>query len=143
MKALITGATGFVGSALLRLLVKQDYDLQILKRPGANTHNLFDFDIKVIEGDLQNIESLESAVDSCEQVFHVAADYRLWVPDSKDMFKTNIDGTRNLIKVAKKAGVKKIVYTSSVATLGTNQDGTSANETTFSTLENTLVFLKQ
>ncbi len=136
MKALITGATGFVGSALLRLLVKQDYDLQILKRPGANTHNLFDFDIKVIEGDLQNIESLESAVDSCEQVFHVAADYRLWVPDSKDMFKTNIDGTRNLIKVAKKAGVKKIVYTSSVATLGTNQDGTSANETTFSTLEN-------
>ena len=62
MKALITGATGFVGSALLRLLVKQDYDLQVLKRPGANTHNLFDFDIKVIEGDLQNIESLDGVI---------------------------------------------------------------------------------
>ena len=130
MKALITGATGFVGSALLRLLVKQDYDLQVLKRPGANTHNLFDFDIKVIEGDLQNIESLESAVDSCEQVFHVAADYRLWVPRPQEIYQNNVVGTENLMEEALNSEIEKIVYTSSVAVLGKPINGDIANENT-------------
>jgi dihydroflavonol-4-reductase len=134
MKALITGANGFLGSAVLRLLVSEGYDVRVLVRPNADKRNLEKFDLKIIEGDLQNSESLKRAVDSCDQVFHVAADYRLWVPDPDKMYKTNIDGTRNLILAATDAGVEKIVYTSSVATLGTNEDGSPANETTPSSL---------
>ena len=134
MKALITGANGFLGSAVLRLLVSEGYDVRVLVRPNADKRNLEKFDLKIIEGDLQNSESLKRAVDSCDQVFHVAADYRLWVPDPDKMYKTNIDGTRNLILAATDAGVEKIVYTSSVATLGTNKDGSPANETTPSSL---------
>ena len=136
MKVLITGATGFVGSAILRLLIRKGFDIQVLVRAGANRNNLENYNIKIIEGDLRNTESLKIAVDSCELVFHVAADYRIWVPDPKNMFNINIDGTRNLLNAAKNEGVKKIVYTSSVATLGTNKDGTSANEMTPSTIEN-------
>ena len=135
MKALITGANGFLGSAVLRLLVSEGYDVRVLVRPNADKRNLEKFDLKIIEGDLQNTESLKRAVDSCDQVFHVAADYRLWVPDPDQMYKTNIDGTRNLILAATDAGVEKIVYTSSVATLGTNEDGSSADETTPSSLQ--------
>ena len=136
MKVLITGATGFVGSAILRLLIRKGFDIQVLVRAGANRNNLENYNIKIIEGDLRNTESLKIAVDSCELVFHVAADYRIWVPDPKNMFNINIDGTRNLLNAAKNEGVKKIVYTSSVATLGTNKEGTSANEMTPSTIEN-------
>ena len=135
MKALITGANGFLGSAVLRLLVSEGYDVRVLVRPNADKRNLEKFDLKIIEGDLQNTESLKRAVDSCDQVFHVAADYRLWVPDPDQMYKTNIDGTQNLILAATDAGVEKIVYTSSVATLGTNEDGSPADETTPSLLQ--------
>ena len=134
MKALITGATGFLGSAVLRLLVNEGYDVRVLVRENANMRNLEKFNVKVIRGDLQNTDSLKTAVHSCDQVFHVAADYRLWVPDPEQMYKTNIDGTRNLIMAATDAGVEKIVYTSSVATLGINKDGTPADETTPSSL---------
>ena len=134
MKALVTGATGFLGSAILRLLVSEGYDVRVLVRENADMRNLENFDVKVIKGDLQNTDSLKTAVNSCDQLFHVAADYRLWVPDPEKMHKTNIDGTRNLIIAATDAGVEKIVYTSSVATLGINEDGTPANETTPSSL---------
>ena len=87
MKALITGANGFLGSAVLRLLVSEGYDVCVLVRPNADKRNLEKFDLKIIEGDLQNTESLKRAVDSCDQVFHVAADYRLWVPDPEQMYK--------------------------------------------------------
>ena len=136
MKVLITGATGFLGSAVLRLLIDEGYDVRVLVRKNADMRNIEEYDVKIIKGDLQNTESLKSAVYSCEQVFHVAADYRLWVPDPENMYKTNIDGTRNLILAATDAGVEKIVYTSSVATIGTNNDGTPADEMTPSSLEN-------
>ncbi|MEC7875977.1 MAG: hopanoid-associated sugar epimerase [Pseudomonadota bacterium] len=135
MKVLITGATGFLGSAVLRLLVNEGYNVRVLVRENANMRNLEKFDIEVIRGDLQNTDSLKPAVHSCDQLFHVAADYRLWVPNPEQMYKTNIDGTRNLIMAATNAGVEKIVYTSSVATLGINEDGTPADEITPSSLE--------
>ena len=134
MKVLITGVTGFLGSAVLRLLVNEGYDVRVLVRENSNIRNLEKFDVKIFKGDLQNTDSLRPAVHSCVQVFHVAADYRLWVPDPEQMYKTNIDGTRNLIMAASDAGVEKIVYTSSVATLGINNDGTPTDETTPSSL---------
>ena len=135
MKVLITGVTGFLGSAVLRLLVNEGYDVRVLVRENSNMRNLEKIDVKVIKGDLQNTNSLKPAVHSCDQVFHVAADYRLWVPNPEQMYKTNIDGTRNLIRAATDAGVEKIVYTSSVATLGINKDGAPADETTPSSLD--------
>ena len=143
MKVLITGATGFLGSAVLRLLIDEGYDVRVLVRKNADMRNIEEYDVKIIKGDLQNTESLKSAVYSCEQVFHVAADYRLWVPDPENMYKTNIDGTRNLILAATDAGVEKIVYTSSVATIGTNNDGTPADEMTPSSLENMIGVYKR
>ena len=143
MKVLITGATGFLGSAVLRLLIDEGYDVRVLVRKNADMRNIKEYDVKIIKGDLQNTESLKSAVYSCEQVFHVAADYRLWVPDPENMYKTNIDGTRNLILAATDAGVEKIVYTSSVATIGTNNDGTPADEMTPSSLENMIGVYKR
>ena len=95
MKVLITGATGFLGSAVLRLLIDEGYDVRVLVRKNADMRNIEEYDVKIIKGDLQNTESLKSAVYSCDRVFHVAADYRLWVPDPENMYKTNIDGTRN------------------------------------------------
>ena len=106
MKALVTGATGFLGSAILRLLVSEGYDVRVLVRENADMRNLENFDVKVIKGDLQNTDSLKTAVNSCDQLFHVAADYRLWVPDPEKMHKTNIDGTRNLIIAGTDAGVE-------------------------------------
>ena len=97
MKALVTGATGFLGYAILRLLVSEGYDVRVLVIENADMRNLDNFDVKVIRGDLQSTDSLKTAVNSCDQVFHVAADYRLWVPDPDQMYKTNIDGTQNLI----------------------------------------------
>ncbi|MCZ6803613.1 MAG: NAD-dependent epimerase/dehydratase family protein [Proteobacteria bacterium] len=136
MKTLITGANGFVGSAVLRLLVNNGHDVRALLRPDSDRRNLEGIEFEVIEGDLRNTESLKRAVSGCNAVFHIAADYRLWIPDPDTMYKTNVNGTRNLIIAATDAGVDKIVYTSSVATLGINNNGTPSDETTPVLLEN-------
>lgn len=130
MKTLITGANGFVGSAVLRLLVSDGHDVRALVRPGSDRRNFEGIDVEIVEGDLRDAESLKRAVTGCNTLFHIAADYRLWIPDPDTMYKTNVDGTRNLIIAATDAGVEKIIYTSSVATLGINSDGTPSNETT-------------
>ena len=134
MKTLITGANGFVGSAVLRLLVNNGHEVRALVRPGSDRRNFDGIDLEVFEGDLKDADSLKRAVVGCKTLFHVAADYRLWLPDPESMYKTNVDGTRNLIAAATEAGLEKIVYTSSVATLGINKDGTPSNETTPVTL---------
>ena len=130
MKTLITGANGFIGSAVLRLLLEQGNEVRALVRKGSDRRNLDGLDIEVVEGDLRNNDSLKSAVADCKILFHIAADYRLWIPDPDSMYQTNVDGTRDLILAATAAGVEKIVYTSSVATLGMNKDGSPSDETT-------------
>lgn len=130
MKSLVTGATGFLGSAVMRCLLTAGHEVRVLVRPDSDRRNLENFPVEISEGDLRNHESLRRAVLGCDNLFHVAADYRLWVPDPGIMHEINVNGTRALIIAAHQAGLKRIVYTSSVATLGLNPDGSSANEDT-------------
>ena len=130
MKTLITGASGFVGSAVLRQLLKAGHEVRALVRTNSDLRNLADLSVELFQGDLTDPESLRQAVIGCETLFHVAADYRLWIPDPDSMYKINVEGTQNLIRFAAEAGVNKIIYTSSVAALGFNADGTPANEET-------------
>ena len=130
MKTLITGANGFIGSAVLRFLIANGHEVRALVRPDSDRRNFDGLDLEVIEGDLRDSHSLERAVTGCNTLFHLAADYRLWLPEPATMYATNVDGTRDLIIAATKAGIDKIVYTSSVATLGINKDGTPSDETT-------------
>ena len=128
MKTLVTGANGFVGSAVLRLLLEKGHDVRALVRRGSNRANLKGLSVEIMEGDLRDSQSLSNAVADCHYLFHIAADYRLWVPDPESMYKANVEGTRNLLQQATEFGIKKIVYTSSVATLGIHSDRSPSNE---------------
>jgi dihydroflavonol-4-reductase len=127
---LLTGATGFVGSAVARTLLARGHRLRLLARPGGNRANLAGLDATVVEGDLTDPVSLSRAVENCRYLFHVAADYRLWVPDPQTMLRANVDGTTALLLAAQQGGVERIVYCSSVAALGLTKDATPADETT-------------
>ena len=127
---LVTGATGFVGAAVVRALVQRGQRVRVLSRANSSRQNLAGLDVDIAIGDLLDSASLVQAVAGCSAVYHVAADYRLWVPDPAEMFRANIDGTRALLLAAKQAGVSRVVYTSSVAALGINKDHTPSNETT-------------
>ena len=135
MTTLITGATGFVGSAVLRRLVEAGHTARALVRPSSNRSNLSGVKCEIVVGDLSDPASLRAAVRGCEAVFHVAADYRLWVPDPDALNKVNIDGSVALFRAAADAGATRMVYTSSVATLGLHADGTPADEETPSRLD--------
>ncbi|MGA7981714.1 MAG: hopanoid-associated sugar epimerase [Chromatiaceae bacterium] len=130
MTALVTGATGFVGSAVARELLAQGQQVRVLVRPTSDRRNLQGLDIEVYVGDLRDRMSLEHALRECDALFHVAADYRLWTPDPAALYRTNVDGTRTLMEAAAQAGVGRIVYTSSVATLGLDPNGVPATEST-------------
>ena len=130
MTTLLTGATGFVGSAVARTLLARGHDLRLLVRPGSDRSNLAGLDAALAEGDLTDAASLVRAVQGCRYVFHVAADYRLWVPDPAAMMSANVEGTRALLLAAKAAGVERVVYCSSVAALGLTVDGAPADELT-------------
>ncbi len=143
MKSLVTGATGFLGSAVMRCLLAAGHQVRVLVRPGSDRRNLESFPVEIATGDLREHDSLKRAVDGCDNVFHVAADYRLWVPDPQTMFDINVKGTEALIITAMEANVKRIVYTSSVATLGLNQDGSPANENTPSSYIDATGFYKR
>ncbi|MCE7914153.1 MAG: NAD-dependent epimerase/dehydratase family protein [Nitrosomonas sp. PRO4] len=130
MKSLVTGATGFLGSAVMRCLLTAGHEVRVLVRPNSNRKNLENLPIEISEGDLLDQHSLNRAVKNCDNLFHVAADYRLWVPDPQTMNAINVDGTQALITAAAQAGIKRMVYTSSVATLGLTADGSPANEET-------------
>jgi dihydroflavonol-4-reductase len=132
--SLVTGATGLVGSAVVRALLRTGRRVRVLARPNSNRRNLADLAVEVAEGSLEDIGSLARAVAGCRFVYHVAADYRIWVPDPAPMFRANVQGTRDLLTAAVEAGVERVVYTSSVATLGLVPGG-SADETTPSTAE--------
>ncbi len=127
---LVTGATGFVGAAVVRALLQRGQRVRVLSRANSSRRNLQGLDVEVAVGDLLDTDSLTKAVAGCASVYHVAADYRLWVPDPALMFSANIDGSRALLLAAQQAGVGRIVYTSSVATLGINPDHTPSDEFT-------------
>ncbi|MBV9181663.1 MAG: NAD-dependent epimerase/dehydratase family protein [Acidobacteria bacterium] len=128
MLAFVTGATGFVGSHVARALMTAGADLRLLVRPKSNTQNLEQLKADQVVGDLCDPDSLERGVSGCDVVFHVAADYRLWVPDPEPMFRANVEGTRALLEAARKHNVRRVVYTSSVATMGFTGNGSPANE---------------
>jgi len=128
LKAFVTGATGFLGSHVARVLSQQGADLRLLVRPTSNLKNLEGLKAETATGDLRDAASLERAMSGCDTVFNVAADYRLWVRDPPEMYKSNVDGTRAILDAARKAGVKRIVHTSSVATMGFNSKGHPADE---------------
>src|SRR5512139_958967 len=130
MTTLITGASGFVGSAVLRQLIAAGHTVRALVRPNSDRHNLTGLPVEIVTGDLTDRASLDRALLRCSALFHVAAVYRLWVPYPQEIYDTNVNGTRNLMIAAGNAGVKRIVYTSSVATLGLTRDGSSADEDT-------------
>jgi dihydroflavonol-4-reductase len=127
---LLTGATGFVGSAVARALIARRHRLRVLVRPTSDRRNLAGLDVEPVIGDLTDAASLARAVAGCRYVFHVAADYRYWVPDPDAMRRANIDGTVAMLRAAQTAGAERIVYCSSVAALGLTADGTPADETT-------------
>ncbi|MBW2306402.1 MAG: NAD-dependent epimerase/dehydratase family protein [Deltaproteobacteria bacterium] len=130
MKTLITGASGFVGSAVLRRLIMASHSVRALVRPNSDCRNLAGLPAELMTGDLTDRASLDRAMTGCSALFHVAADYRLWAPHPREIYETNVIGTRNIMLSAANAGVTRIVYTSSVATLGLTPDGSPADENT-------------
>ena len=134
MTALVTGATGFIGSAVARRLLARGEKVRVLARAGGDRRNLAGLDIEIVEGDLRDENARREAVRGIKSLYHVAADYRLWVPDPAAMFATNVESTTDLLRQAAAAGAQRMVYTSSVATLGIPKDGTSATEDTPVTL---------
>lgn len=128
MKAFVTGATGFLGSHVARTLADQGANLRLLVRPTSNLKNLQGLNADTAVGDLRDPASFEKAISGCDTVFHVAADYRLWVRDPNEMYRSNVDGTRAVLEAARKQGVRRVVYTSSVATIGFTSDGLPADE---------------
>ena len=130
MKIFLTGATGFVGHHVARALAAEGAELRLLVRKSSNLANLEGIDGETVVGDLAEPESLRGALAGCDAVVHVAADYRLWIPDPEAMYRANVDGTRELLRMAGEAGVKRFVYTSSVATMHFRRDGIVINEDT-------------
>ncbi len=126
---LVTGATGFVGSAVARRLVARGHRVRLLARPNGDRRNIADIDAEIVEGDLTDAASLARAVAGCRYLFHVAADYRIWVPDPAAMIAANVGGTLALMRAALAGKVERIVYCSSVAALGLHKDGSPADET--------------
>jgi dihydroflavonol-4-reductase len=131
---LVTGATGFVGSAVVRALVRRGEPVRAMVRPASSLRLLEDLRVDLVTGDLTEPRSCEAALKGCRALFHVAADYRLWVADPKEMYRTNVAGTRAILAAAGDAGLARIVHTSSVATLGCRPDRLPADETTTATL---------
>jgi dihydroflavonol-4-reductase len=128
MKAFVTGATGFLGSHVARALADQGAELRLLVRPTSNLRNLEGLKAETATGDLRDAASLEKAMSGCDTVFHVAADYRLWVRDPEAMYRSNVEGTQMLLEAARRNGVRRVVYTSSVATMGFTRNGHPADE---------------
>jgi dihydroflavonol-4-reductase len=128
MLAFVTGATGFLGSHVARVLAEQGAKLRLLVRTTSDLRNIADLNADRVVGDLRDPASIEKSLAGCDALFHVAADYRLWVRDPEQMYRSNVEGTRGLIEAARKHGVRRIVYTSSVATMGFSSNGTLADE---------------
>lgn len=130
MKALLTGGTGFVGAAVARALTREGWQVRALVRPNSDRRNLAGLDVELAQGSLADVTSLERAAFGCAALFHVAADYRLGAANPQELYRTNVEGTRNMLSAARSAGIERVVYTSSVATIGIPADGSPGNERT-------------
>jgi dihydroflavonol-4-reductase len=128
LKAFVTGATGFLGSHVARALAEQGAELRLLVRSSSNLKNLEGVKAETATGDLRDPASLQKAMSGCDTVFHVAADYRLWLRDPQEMYRSNVNGTRAILEAARQNGVSRVVYTSSVATMGFTANGHPADE---------------
>jgi dihydroflavonol-4-reductase len=135
LRIFVTGSTGFLGSHVARVLAEQGGELRFLARAGSDLRNLEGVPGERVTGDLLAPEALRSALSGCEALFHVAADYRLWIPDPGSMYRVNVDGTRALLKLAREQGVRRVVHTSSVATMGFSDTGAVVDESTPVSLE--------
>jgi dihydroflavonol-4-reductase len=128
LKVFVTGATGFLGAHVARVLAEGGASLRLLVRPASDLRNIATLQAEHAVGDLRDPGSIEKAMAGCDTVFHVAADYRLWVRDPDQMYRANVEGTRSLLAAARTLGVKRLVYTSSVATMGFRSDGQLVDE---------------
>jgi dihydroflavonol-4-reductase len=143
MKAFVTGATGFVGSHVARALAAQGAELRLLVRPSSNPRNIEGIPADRVVGDLRDAVALEKAISGCDSVFHVAADYRLWIRDPGQMYRSNVDGTRAVLEACRQQGVQRVVYTSSVATVGFTSNGHPADEDSPVSLHNMIGHYKR
>ena len=136
MLAFVTGATGFVGSHVAHALAAQGADLRFLVRASSDPRNVRDLKADHVAGDLRDPASFEKALAGCDVLFHIAADYRLWVRDPQQMYRSNVEGTRAVLEAARRNGVRRVVYTSSVATMGFSSNGHAADESSPVSLAN-------
>ena len=119
---LVTGASGFVGGHVARLLAERGCPVRVLVRPSSDLRGIADLRVERVFGDLRDTESLQRAVAECDTIYHVAADYRLWAPDPQELYQSNVDGTRNLLEAARRARTRLVVYTSTVGCIGVPGD---------------------
>ena len=129
MSTLVTGATGFIGANVVRVLLEAGIAVRALVRPDSDRRNLAGLPIDIVPGDLRDSDSLRAALRGCQTLYHVAAYYSLWTPQPQELYSTNVEGTANLLRLALELGVEKVVYTSSVATVGLPADGSPGDET--------------
>ncbi|MCZ6489792.1 MAG: NAD-dependent epimerase/dehydratase family protein [Acidobacteria bacterium] len=128
---LVTGGTGFIGNHVVRRLCEEKFSVRVLARPGSRLACLESLPVEVVTGDLLDRPSLERAVEGCQAVFHVAADYRLWARDSRELYRNNVEGTEQMLAVASERGVSRFVYTSTVGTIGIPKNGSEGTEDSF------------
>lgn len=143
MRVFITGATGFVGGHVARAYAAEGASLRLLTRQTSRLDLLTGINADTVVGDLRKPENLRTALTGCDALVHVAADYRLWVRDPEQMYAANVDGTRDLLKIAREVGIQRVVYTSSVATMGFKSDGSIVNEDTPVSLANMIGHYKR
>jgi len=130
MKTFVTGSTGFIGSTITRELLKDGREVRVLVRPGSDTSNLSGLDVEFWKGDLLDQTSLRQGLKGCDVLYHAAADYRLWTPTPDDMYRVNVGGTESILEASIESAIDRVVYTSSVGTLGNSGDGTPGKEDT-------------
>lgn len=130
MRALVTGATGFIGGMVARALRRAGHEVRLIVRPDADRRQVRDLKVEIYHGDIRDFASLRRAIAGCTQVYHVAALYKLWVRHKREIYDSNVTGTENVLKAARESGVEKVIYTSSVATLGLPGNGTAGSEET-------------
>ncbi len=128
MKTLVTGATGFIGSAVVRKLLARGRQVRCYVEPGASVVNLDGLDVDIVEGDINHRERLSDALSGCDVLYHLAAIYRMWLPDNAVMYRVNVEGTKTVLFAAMAAKLKKVVYTSSIAAVGVPAAGELADE---------------